>query len=111
MPHHIQMPCTFHLSAFGGKLQRRILQKFLVFAGHSASTLSPGFKMLQLNSEDGPLDSLHPIIISDFIVVISNLGTVFAQRFGACCHVVVICYKCSAFSVGSEIFSRIKTET
>ena len=63
-----------------------------------------------LRDQHGALEPVHPVIITDFLVVIPFAGAVFAQTAGAGGVGGVVGDQGAAFAVGAEVLAGIETE-
>ena len=66
--------------------------------------------MTKLHVQNGPLNSLHPCVVSDFDVPMSPVLGVIAQTANASGHVFVIRDDRPGLTKSAQVFARIKTE-
>src|ERR1043166_6415006 len=80
VPHDIQMPGTLGVISFAWKPQWSVTEQFTISLSHSTALQAPGRQMLKLHAKHGPLDTLHAIIIADFVVIVPAGGAMVPQR-------------------------------
>src|SRR5262249_41896473 len=71
----------------------------------------PLIEVLEFDGKHSPLETIHTVVIPDFVVQIFLALRVIAERTRALCYGCVVCDQSAAFAVRAEIFTRIKTET
>src|SRR5262245_33659953 len=64
---------------FARELKRSVFEQFVVPMPDAPAFPGPGIKMLQLDSEDGALDSFHSIVEAHLVVVIALCRAVLAE--------------------------------
>src|SRR5260221_10935057 len=106
----IEMPRALSVSRFDWQTKRRINEQLGVATRDTAAAFLPIRQMLQLHAEHRALNSLHAIVVADFVVVITLRRTVFTQRAGAGGERGVVGHERATFAARAEIFRRIKTE-
>src|SRR2546421_11916838 len=110
MADDVEVISAFGIRRFDGQLERGFGKQFVVTMGNAPAFTGPFLQMAQFDSEDGTLDTFHAIVEADFLMIVALAGAVFAQSSGARRHFGVVGDQRSAFAIGAEIFTGIKTE-
>ena len=66
--------------------------------------------MAELHVQNGPLNSLHPCVVSDFDVPVPPVLRMIAQAANASGHMFVIRDDRPGLTKSAQVFARIKTE-
>jgi len=81
-----------------------------IAGGDRLASRRPSAEVRQFHVEQRPLESIHPKIAADYVVIITAIGAVYADMPRARVNLLPPRDERAAFAAASEIFSGIKTK-
>ena len=90
--------------------QSRGMEERVIAAGDGAAELVPAVDVLELDGEDGALETVHAGVPADLVVVVAAAHSVLAQHAGALGDFIGVGGDHASIACSAEIFGGIKTE-
>src|SRR5262245_42469413 len=110
MPDHVKMIRALGVVRFGRKLEWSVGQQHMITMCDAPALAGPAVQVFQFDSQDSALNPFHPVIESDFVVIIPLSRAMLAQGARPCGECGVIRHQRPTFAISAKILSGIKTE-